>query len=46
MGDVVILPSTFPGSPRYMREKYNESMSLVKHYGVPSLFITFTCNPK
>ncbi|KAH7713335.1 hypothetical protein AAVH_19338 [Aphelenchoides avenae] len=46
MGNVVILPSTFPGSPRYMAERYNESMALVKHFGTPSLFITFTCNPK
>src|SRR5688572_1676492 len=46
MGNVVILPSTFPGSPRYMAERYNESMALVKHFGSPSLFITFTCNPK
>ncbi|XP_065210885.1 uncharacterized protein LOC135840629 [Planococcus citri] len=46
VGKQVILPSTFEGSPRNMREKYLDAMSIVGRFGSPDLFITFTCNPK
>ena len=45
-GRKVILPSSFTGSPRQMFELYQDSMSIVRKYGKPDLFITFTCNPK
>ena len=45
-GKRVILPSSFTGSPRQMFELYQDSMSIVRKYGKPDLFITFTCNPK
>lgn len=41
----IILPSTFQGSPRNMRERYHDAMTMVTKYGKPDLFITMTCNP-
>ena len=46
VGKIVILPSTFIGSPRYMLELYHDSMTIVRNYGKPDLFITMTCNPR
>ena len=45
-GRRMILPSSFTGSPKQMFELYQDSMSIVRKYGKPDLFITFTCNPK
>ena len=42
----LILPSSFTGGPRYMAKLYQNSMAIVRHFGKPSLFITFTANPK
>nr|CDJ85606.1 uncharacterized protein LOC100902978 [Haemonchus contortus] len=41
----IILPSSFPGSPRAMVQSYQDAMAIVAKYGMPDLFITFTCNP-
>ena len=46
VGQMVILPSTFTGSPRHMHEYTQDSMTYVRKFGRPDLFITFTCNPK
>jgi ATP-dependent DNA helicase PIF1 len=46
LGQLVILPSTFTGSPRHMHEYTQDAMTYVRNYGRPDLFITFTCNPK
>lgn len=46
IGKRIVLPSSFVGSPRYMMQLYNDSMSIVKHCGKPDLFLTFTANPK
>ena len=46
LGRKVILLSSFTGSPRQMFELYQDSMSIVRKYGKPDLFITFTSNPK
>lgn len=43
---VTILPSTMPGSPRYMKAKMQDAMTIVRKRGKPEYFITFTCNPK
>jgi helitron helicase-like protein len=40
------LPSFFIGGPRYMNQLYQDAMSIIKSYGKPDLFITFTFNPK
>lgn len=45
IGKIVILPSTFVGSPRYMMQNYQDAMAIVRKYGKPDLFITMTCNP-
>ena len=45
VGKVVIFPSTFIGSPRNMMQNYQDSMSIVRKFGRPDLFVTMTCNP-
>ena len=40
VGRPVILPSTFQGSPRNMRERYHDAMSMVTKFGKFDLFIT------
>jgi len=44
-GKIVILPSSFSGSPRHMKRRYYEAMSVVRENGHPDFFITMTCNP-
>lgn len=46
IGRRVVLPSSFVGSPRYMQQKYQDAMAMVRKFGKPDLFITMTCNPK
>uniref|UniRef100_UPI00358ED5B8 uncharacterized protein n=1 Tax=Myxine glutinosa TaxID=7769 RepID=UPI00358ED5B8 len=45
VGQLVILPSSFTGGPRYMHEYTQDAMTYVRYYGRPDVFITFTCNP-
>ena len=45
IGQLVILPSSFTGSPRYYHERIQDAMTYVREFGTPDLFITFTCNP-
>jgi len=45
-GKVVILPSSYSGSPRAMQQNYQDAMAIVCKYGKPDIFLTFTCNPK
>ena len=45
IGKIVILPSTFSGSPRNMIQKYQDSMTIAYNFGQPDLFLTMTCNP-
>ena len=46
LGQLVILPSSFTGSPRHMHEYTQDAMTYVRNYERPDLFVTFTCNPK
>ena len=46
IGQFIILPSPFTGSPRYMNKKSQDAMTYVRKFGGPDLFITFTCNPE
>jgi|SRR5271170_2569731 len=46
LGCRIILPSTISGAPRYMKQLYQDSMAICRHYGRADFFITFTCNPK
>ncbi|GFS15301.1 ATP-dependent helicase [Elysia marginata] len=43
---MVVLPSSFTESPRYMHERTQDAMTYVRNYGRPDLFLTFTCNSK
>ena len=45
-GKYVVLSSTFQGSPRHNFKSYQNAMAMVRKYGKPDLFLTFTCNPK
>jgi hypothetical protein len=45
IGRRVILPSSFVGSARYMSQLYQDAISIVRKFGKPDLFVTFTCNP-
>ncbi|CAN6913620.1 unnamed protein product [Brassica oleracea] len=45
-GSRFLLPVTFVGGPRYMKNMYLDAMAICKYFGFPDLFITFTCNPK
>ena len=44
-GRRIILPPTNTGSPRYYNERFQNSMTMVRHMGKPDYFITFTTNP-
>ena len=44
LGRKIVLPSSYTGSPRQMFELYQDAMSIVRKYGKPDLYITFTCN--
>ncbi|CAN7018065.1 unnamed protein product [Brassica oleracea var. botrytis] len=45
-GQQFVLPATFTGGPRYMKNMYLDAMAICRHFGFPDLFITFICNPK
>ncbi|XP_044019460.1 uncharacterized protein LOC122859843 [Aphidius gifuensis] len=45
VGKIVVLPSSFTGSPRNMLQHYQDAMAIVRKFGKPDLFITMTCNP-
>lgn len=42
---MVTVPQTFVGSPRYFRKAYEDTISMMREFGPPDLFITFTGNP-
>ena len=37
--------TNYTGSPRQIFQLYQDAMSIVRRYGKPAIFITFTCNP-
>ena len=45
-GRRIVLPASYPGSPRFMRQRYQDAMAIVRSEGLPDIFVTFTCNPK
>ncbi|GFQ79174.1 helitron_like_N domain-containing protein [Trichonephila clavata] len=45
LGQMVILPSSFVNSSRYLHEYTQDVFTYVHHYGRPVLFIAMTCNP-
>ena len=44
-GSLLILPSTFVGGDRYMRQKMHDIIATSNSLGHPDMFITMTCNP-
>ena len=44
IGTRVILPSSFTAGPRYQHQLYQDAMAIVRRFGKPDFFITFTCN--
>jgi hypothetical protein len=46
VGQRIILPSTFVGSPRHMVQQYQDAMAIVSATSNPDIFITFTANPQ
>ena len=45
VGQRVILPATFTGSPGDMHRHYQDALATVGKYGKLNYFITVTCNP-
>ena len=48
LGDVgqrFILPSSYTGGPRYMKQCLQDSLTLARYYRSIDLFVTVTCNP-
>lgn len=41
----VVLPSSYTGGPRFMKQLYQDTIALSTKFGRPDLFTTFTCNP-
>ena len=46
VGQRIILPSSIYGSPRWYAQAYQDSIATVRKYGKPTIFITYSCNPK
>uniref|UniRef100_A0A183C066 ATP-dependent DNA helicase n=1 Tax=Globodera pallida TaxID=36090 RepID=A0A183C066_GLOPA len=46
LGRVFLMPQTFAGSRQYYQGKYADLMTMVRHLGAPTWFVTFTGNPK
>lgn len=46
LGHRYILPSSFTGGDRAMQQLFQDSMAIVRTFGKPSIFITFTANPQ
>lgn len=44
IGKKIFLPSYHTSSPRWYYERYKDALSIAYKKGLPSLFITFTCN--
>lgn len=45
LGRRFVLPSSYSSGARNMQQQFQDSMFIVRHYGKPTLFITFTAKP-
>ena len=46
IGQMVIFPASYTGSPKHMQEYTQDALTFVcKYFLLPDLFITLTCNP-
>lgn len=41
----IVLPSSYQGGPRFMKQLYQDCMALTTKFSRPDIFTTFTCNP-
>ena len=46
IGRRIVLPASYPGSPRHMHQNYLDAMAMVRVMGKPDFYITFTANPQ
>ena len=46
IGERIILPGTHYCSPRWYQNCFQDGMALVRSFGKPHLFLTFTANAK
>jgi len=46
VSSIYILPSSFIGIRRAMKQNYQDAMAICAKFGKPTLFLTFTYNPK
>jgi hypothetical protein len=46
IGNWIILPSSFNGSPRNNVQNFQDLLAIQRKFGKPDYFITFTCNSK
>lgn len=46
LGKKTVLPSSHVGGRRYFVENFQDGLAVCRVHGAPSLFTTFTCNPK
>ena len=46
VGKKNVLPSSHTGGQRYFMENFQDGLAICRVYGAPSIFKTFTCNPK
>ena len=45
IGKMVILSSSFTGSPRAIQQNFLDLMTICQNFYKPDLFLTMTCNP-
>lgn len=45
-GKMVVFPSNFTGGPRYMLERTQDTMTLMRYFERPDMFIALNCNKK
>ena len=43
-GTKVLMTSSIPGTPKWLKKKCDEALALHRQFGKPCLFITMTCN--
>jgi hypothetical protein len=46
LGRRFVLPSSFTGGDRFMQQLFQDSMAIIRYFGKPTFFITFTANPR
>jgi hypothetical protein len=44
VGQRIVFPISFRGSPCFMMQAYQDAMAIVRSKGIPDVFLTFICN--